>query len=180
MDETYLHFILDALKIDLLRSFVIKIVKYDHRRLKTSNKILRRIFSQINLRKLDFYIRYQGLKNLIWPTNCSIKQLTINEWINFYYLCQILKCCPQLKIFILTSGLNTMINGRILTPTLSPLFQQLRSLILERCDTDINILESFLKLMPSLIHLKVINENSDLISYMDIVGNKSFRNIYRN
>ncbi|CAF1388726.1 unnamed protein product [Rotaria sordida] len=167
IDEITFHGIVNTLNIDLLHRFTIKIIKYDERRWNTTNKILTRICSRVNLYNLDLNIENRRLKTLIWPLHCSIKKLTINDSMDFDYICQILKCSPQLKIFVLNYSLHSMLHGHILTSTLSPLFQQLISLTIEHYDTAIETLESFLKLMPSLIHLKLIGES---VSYDHLDG----------
>ncbi|CAF4963549.1 unnamed protein product [Rotaria sp. Silwood1] len=138
-----------------------KFLKYDRRRSKTSTKILTRICSQVNIRKLDLNVPNVYWKNLNWPTHCSIKELKVHQSIFFNYLCQILQYSSQLETLILSISLYYLLSGVVLNSTLTPLFRQLTSLTFEFCDIDMNRVESFVKLMPSLVHFKISNRNCD-------------------
>ncbi|CAF5076703.1 unnamed protein product, partial [Rotaria sp. Silwood1] len=161
IDDIKFHAFTNSTKLASLQTFAIKILKYDRRRSKTSTKILTRICSQVNIRKLDLNVPNVYWKNLNWPTHCSIKELKVHQSIFFNYLCQILQYSSQLETLILSISLYYLISGVVLNSTLTPLFRQLTSLTFEFCDIDMNRVESFVKLMPSLVHFKISNRNCD-------------------
>ncbi|CAF3869494.1 unnamed protein product [Rotaria sp. Silwood1] len=138
IDDIKFHAFTNSTKLASLQTFAIKILKYDRRRSKTSTKILTRICSQVNIRKLDLNVPNVYWKNLNWPTHCSIKELKVHQSIFFNYLCQILQYSSQLETLILSISLYYLISGVVLNSTLTPLFRQLTSLTFEFCDIDMN------------------------------------------
>jgi hypothetical protein len=137
-----------------LTSFSLNIRKYDDRRKKTTLHLLSSILAQSSLRKIALDIKIDRISNISWPLNCRIEHLTINENITFTDLCQILSCSPQLRTFIVKQSLVPTTNNINRTPY----FPQLTSLTIEKLDIPIDKLESFLLLVPSLIYLKLTDE----------------------
>lgn len=161
VDEINFQNFMNCIKLDSLQTFAIEILKYDRRRLRTSTRILTRILSQVSMHILDLNIPNAYWNNLTWPAHCSIKELKVHHSISFHYLCEILKYSSQLETLTLSISLQRLLSTVTLNSTLTPLFKQLTSLTIELCDTDIDTVESLVKLMPSLVHFKICNKSCD-------------------
>jgi len=153
IDEYQLNIILKRIHLNSLISFSLNIQKYDDRRKKTTLHFLSSIMTKSNLRKIELNIKYDRISNIVWPLNCNIRYLIINEDIYLDDLCRILSNSSQLHTLILKENI---INDKIVTSS----FPQLTSLTIERLDITIDKLESLLLLTPSLIYLKLIGEGN--------------------
>ena len=152
IDEFQLNYLCQRINLNLLRSFSIRINKYDDRRRKTIVNYLSTVVKQTNLRYLYLNIKDSRISDLSWPINSSIECLTINENMKFDNLMKIFSCSPQLHRLIILetfSGIDTD-NRKGYS------FVQLKSLTIEKVDCSMNQLESFLCLTPSLSSLKLI------------------------
>ncbi|CAF1478087.1 unnamed protein product [Rotaria sp. Silwood1] len=158
--EYQLNFILKRINLNLLTAFSFNINRYDDRRIKTTNKYLRLIVSQLNFRKMEFNLNTERLSKFSWPYNCSIQYLVVNENITMDNLSIIFQCSPHLHKIILKQKLEENIVTNIsLKSTPQIYFPQLTSLTMEKLPITIAILESFLSLTPSLVYLKLIGEH---------------------
>ncbi|CAF3677673.1 unnamed protein product [Rotaria sp. Silwood1] len=158
--EYQLNFILKRINLNLLTSFSFNINRYDDRRIKTTNKYLRSIVSQLNFRKMEFNLNTERLSKFSWPYNCSIQYLVVNENITMDNLSIIFQCSPHLHKIILKQKLEENIVTNVsLKSTPQIYFPQLTSLTMEKLPITIAILESFLSLTPSLVYLKLIGEH---------------------
>ena len=150
-EEEQLKTIVERFNICSLKSFSLKIKKFDDRRKTTTAKLLSSIIAKSNLLKLDLNIQEGRLEKVIWPSQYSIQYLRIDNVIYFDQICTILRCLPQLRTLIISSVSILLPNKVVLTP-----FQHLTSLTLSKLSTEIDNLELFLSLVPSLIYLKLI------------------------
>ncbi|CAF4083441.1 unnamed protein product [Rotaria sordida] len=154
--ECQLNFILKRINLNLLTSFSFNIKRYDDRRIQTTNKYLRSIVSQLNFRKMEFNLKNERISKFLWPCNCSIQYLIINENISMNNLSNILQCSPHLHKIILKQELEDIITNVSLKSTRPIYFPQLTSLTMEKYSMTIGELESFISLTPSLVYLKLI------------------------
>ena len=152
IDEFQLNYLCKRINLNLLRSFSIRISEYDDRRRKTTVNYLSTIVKQINLRRLYLDVENSRISDLSWPINCSIECLTINGNVKFDDLVKIFSCSPQLhRLIIKRTSLRIRTNhGKEYS------FVQLKSLIIEVRDLEMNELNSFLLLTPSLSYLKLL------------------------
>ncbi|CAF3710115.1 unnamed protein product [Rotaria sp. Silwood1] len=156
IDEYQLNFILERINLNLVTSFSFRIKNYDDRHMQRTNNCLTSILSKSSLRKMEFYFRNNRLSKISWPSNCSIQSLVVNRHITMDNILTILQCSPHLHKLILKERLNEIINHVSLKSTAPIYFRQLRSLTIENLSETIDLLESFLLLTPSLIHLKLV------------------------
>ncbi|CAF0981599.1 unnamed protein product [Adineta ricciae] len=143
--------ILRRIKLDQLKSVVIKIDKYDGRRRMTTVNFLRSVVSQPNLRKLDLQINSRRFHLIQWSRPNTLRDLSIDGNMDGDHLYKILQCSPLLQTLKLRQGLplTNNWNKSICFPTLT-------SLTLDEISIDIDELQSFLLFTPRLAHLKVI------------------------
>ena len=152
IDEFQFNYLCQRINLNLLRSFSIRISKYDDRSRKATVNYLSTIFKQVNLRRLYLDVKNSRISDLSWPINCSIECLTINGNVKFDNLMKMISYSPQLRRLIIkrtSFGIKTNYGEGYS-------FVQLKSLIIEVLYLSINELESFLLLTPSLSYLKLI------------------------
>ena len=152
VDEFQLNYLFKRINLNLLKSFSIQMKNYDNRRRKTSVNYLSTIVKQSNLRNLHLYIQNNRISEIEWPLNSSIECLTLSKDFTFDNLVKIFSCSPQLHRLTIKENFSHAINANIV----GCLFPQLRSLIIEKVDSTINELESFLFSTPSLSYLKLL------------------------
>lgn len=155
-EEEQLKTIVERFNIRSLESFSLKIEKSDDRRKTTTAKLLSLIIARSNLSKLELYIQEGRFEKILWPDQCSIKHLRIDNIISFDQICIILRCLLHLKTLILNSVSTFNLNQNALNSSLPIPFRQLTSLTFDKMNTTLDDLELFLSLTPSLIHLKLI------------------------
>ena len=156
IDEFQLNYLCKRINLNFLRSFSIRISKYDDRSRKTTVDYLSTIVKQVNLRRLYLDVKNSRISDLSWPINCSIECLTINGNVKFDNLMKMISYSPQLRRLIIkrtSFGIKTNYGEGYS-------FVQLKSLIIEVLYLSINELESFLLLTPSLSYLKLIGRCS--------------------
>ncbi len=125
-------------------------------------QLLSLIIAQNSLSKLDVTFGYQTIDRLKWPEKSSIQYLRIFNSIGLNTFCTILRCSPYLKTMVLRECIINDMKAfeSILSQNTS--YPQLTSLTLTDCDSEMQMIELFLSLTPSLIHLTVIGDGSDL------------------
>jgi hypothetical protein len=153
IDEDQLNIILEKIDLNLLTSFSFNINKYDDTCKEITTNHLSSIITKPTLRKLEFNIYNGRMSQISWPTDSMIQYLTINRFITMDNLSRIFQYSPHLHTLIMSEMLSGLINN--LT---SKCFRQLKSLTIEKISVTNDELESFLLLIPSLVHLKLINE----------------------
>ncbi|CAF1405734.1 unnamed protein product [Rotaria sp. Silwood1] len=158
INEYQLNFILKRINLNFLTSFSFTIKKYDDRRIKTTNNLLTSIITQINFRKIEFNLTNDRLWKISWPYNCSIQYLIVNEDINMENIFKILQSSPYLNKIILKQKFSKIIKNLSQISRYNICFRQLTSLTMEKVNINIDELESFLLLTPSIIYLKLISE----------------------
>ncbi|CAF0859055.1 unnamed protein product [Rotaria sp. Silwood1] len=154
--EYQLNMILKRINFNFLTSFSLHIQEYDDRRKKTTLHFLSSILAQSNLRKVELNIKNDRISNILWSVNSKIEYLIIDSEIVFDDMLTILSHSPQLQTLILKQNFSTLIKNMKQTCP----FPQLTSLTIEKLNVTIDQLESFLLLMPSLIYLKLIGQQS--------------------
>jgi hypothetical protein len=150
-EEEQLKTIVERFSIRSLESFSLKIEKSDDRRKTTTARLLSSIIAKSNLSKLELPIQEGRFEKILWPAQCSIQYLRIDNVISFDQICSILQCSPHLRTLIISSFFILNSNQSVLTP-----FQHLTSLTLAKLSKNIDDLELFLSMTPSLVHLKLI------------------------
>jgi len=154
IDEAQFNYLLKRLDISLLRSFIVDIQHCDDRRRKKTNFNLLKIISQPTIRYIDInLLRRHRLKDIEWPLECSVENLTINDDFIFQTLSKAISCSPRLRKLTLKS-FNTSL---IPVQPCEILFKQLESLIIEELNVPISEFQKFLLLTPSLRRLKFKN-----------------------
>ena len=151
IEEFQLNYLFERINLDLLKSFSIQMKNYDNRRRKTTANHLSTIVKEGNLRNLHLNIQSNRISEIEWSMNCSIECLTLSKDFTFDNLVKIFSCSPQLHRLIIKENFSHVINANIVGCS----FPQLRSLIIEQLNCNINELESFLFLTPSVSYLKL-------------------------
>ncbi|CAF4774864.1 unnamed protein product, partial [Rotaria sp. Silwood2] len=152
INESQLNHILKHINLNTLTLFSFQVKEYDDGCIgTTTSHLLSPVISQPTLRRLEFGIRNDKVLNILWPTNCTIQHLTINDFIKLDDLCKILQYFPYLNTLIMKHVLMGEIKS---FPSIS--FQQISSLTINQYHEKIDELESLLLLTPSLLHLKLI------------------------
>ncbi|CAF1382834.1 unnamed protein product [Rotaria sp. Silwood1] len=154
IEEFQLNMILKRINLNLLNSFSLNIREYDNRRRNTTLSFLSSILTQSNLRNVELNIRNDRISSTLWPATSRIEYLIIDSDISFHSIFTILSCSPQLHTLILKQNSPTLIENMKQKYS----FPQLISLTIENLDVNIDQLESFVFLMPSLIYLKLIGQ----------------------
>ena len=101
IEEFQFNYLLKRINLNLLRSFSIRISKYDDRSRKTTVNYLSTIIKQVNFRRLYLNMNNDRISELSWPMNCSIECLTVNGNVPFDTLVKIFSCSPQLHRLII-------------------------------------------------------------------------------
>ena len=138
-----------------LQSFSIKIDRWDDRRKTTTAALLSLIINKANLFKLELNIQDGRLEKIRWPKQCFIQSLKINHTVSFNQIHHIVQCSPYLRKLNIKSFHTPTPDQLILGP-----LSHLTSLILEKISSTIDELESILKMIPTLIHLKLIGSGN--------------------
>ena len=153
--EAQFNYLLKRLNISLLRSFIVHIQHCDDRRRKKTNFNLLKIISQPTIRYIDInLLRRHRLKDIEWPLECSVENLTINDGFIFETLSKIISCSPRLRKLTVKSFNASLIPAH----PCKILFKQLESLIIDELDVRISEFQKFLLLTPSLRRLKFKND----------------------
>lgn len=150
-EEEQLKTIIGRFIISSLESFSLKIKKSDDRRKTTTAKLLSAILAKSNLSKLELHIQEGRFEKIIWPIQCSIQYLNINNFIAFDKIRTILQCSPHLRTLIINSIFILNPKQIIFTS-----FEHLRSLTMTKLNMKIDDFELFLSMTSSLVHLKLI------------------------
>jgi len=150
-EEEQVKTIAERFNIPSLESFSLKIGKSDDRRKNTTARFLSSVMAKSNLSKLELHIQEGRVEKILWPVQCSIRYLQIDNNISFDQICTILQCSPNLRTLNINFFYILNFNQSILTT-----FQHLTSLTLSKVTKRIEDLELFLSMTPSLIHLKLI------------------------
>jgi hypothetical protein len=158
IDKSYFNLILKRINVNLIDSLNVTIRNGscdNDDELEETRKLFASFISQSKLRKLELNI----FCKIACPTNYSIQHFTINRFITLKDLCTLLQSMPQLKTLILKDGFRN--NPVVSSPSI--IFKQITSLSIEHHDLDIDSIEAFLSLTPSLVHLKLISSNSNIL-----------------
>ncbi|CAF2651218.1 unnamed protein product [Rotaria sp. Silwood2] len=113
--------------------------------------ILSHIITQSNLCKLELDMRSYSTDEILWPSQCSIKYLTISDC-NSNQIVIILRHSSHLQSFIVK---NCIIHNLTKTISISSDLKPLTSMIFEDSELLMDTLGWFLSSMPSLIYLKL-------------------------
>ena len=152
IDEFQLNYLLKRINLNLLRSFSIRISKYDDRSRKATVNYLSTIVKRVNFRRLYLDVKNSRISDLSWPMKSSIECLTINGDLEFDNLVKIFSCSPQLhRLIIKRTSFGMKANHEK-----GYSFVQLKSLIIEARCLGMNEINSFLLLTPSLSYLKLL------------------------
>jgi hypothetical protein len=151
---------MERFNIRSLESFSLKIDKWDDRRKTTTARFLSSIIAKSNLFKLELHIQEGRVEKIVWPAQCSIRHLRIDNIVSFDQIYTILRCSPHLQTLIISSF--SILNRQliVLVPSIVTLFRSLTSLTLEKVSSEIDDLEWFLSLTSSLVHLKLIGNGN--------------------
>jgi hypothetical protein len=155
IEERHLKLILECVHIPSLISFSLKIGKSDDRKTNTTAKLLSSVMTQSNLVTLDLDVQSRRIEKINWPSSYTLQYLRIGTHIQFYHLNAILRCLPHLQKLVIRSLLISDIDKHILTNLPTP-FSHIISLTIESLNSEIDRLELFLSLTPSLTYLKLI------------------------
>jgi hypothetical protein len=119
--------------------------------------LLSSTISQPNLRYLDLSLWIYEIKNLSWPTGCTLQYLRI-DGCSFSEYCLILRHSPHLKKFLLNNcSMYDIDNTFSSSSFVRPSYDQLISLTMENIgNIRMTMLKFFLSVTPSLIHLKLV------------------------
>jgi hypothetical protein len=156
IDQSQLNIILKQIQFDQLTLFSFSIRKYDYRRMNTTNNSLTAAFAHSHLRQLEFDIENEKITIISLPPNCTIQYLSIKNSISVDYLFKILQSCSHLHTIIM-KDFHRYHKNNIQSFSSPKSFPQLTSLAIEHVNVDIDELESFLLLTPSLTYLKLID-----------------------
>jgi len=138
-------------------------IEYQHEQklnISTINLLSSTIEKLNNLRKFEFKIKHFLTNNILWPMNCTIQHLTVNFCTAIQFL-TILRDLPHIQTLVLNDFNRT---ESFIAPS-SEIISSLKSLSIEQSPIHFDILQFFLSLTPSLIHLKLIGWPSSDISY---------------
>jgi hypothetical protein len=124
--------------------------------------------SQPNLRYLDLNLWIYDVKNLSWPTPCTLQYLRIDDC-SFSDYCHILRYSHHLKTFVLQNCSMFDIDNTFSSPSfLSPSYPQLLSLSVENISNiRMQMLKFLLSVTPSLVYLKLIGSGRLLDNAFD-------------
>ena len=119
--------------------------------------LLSSAISQPNLRYLDLTLWIYEIKNLSWPTGCTLQYLRI-DGCSFSEYCLILRHSPHLKTIVLSNCSMYDIDNTFLSSSfVRPSYDQLLSLTMENIgNIRMTMLKSFLSVTPSLVYLKLV------------------------
>ena len=150
-EEEAIRAIAERFNISSLQVFSLKIDRFDDRRKTTTARILSTIIAKSNLSKLQLHMQDGRFEKIIWPSQCSIRYLEVNNTIAIEQLHTVFRCSPHLRTVVINSFF-------ILNPSqpISMSFDQLTSLTMNKVNMKINDLEFFLSMTPALTHLKLI------------------------
>lgn len=154
-DEEQLKIIVGRFNIRLLESFSLKIGKSDDRRKNTTAKLLSLIIAKSNLFKIKLHIQEGRFEKIVWPTQCSIQYLSIDNFIAFDQIRTILQCSPHLRTLVINSIFILKPNQIVFTS-----FENLTSLTMSKLNIKIDDLELLLSMTSSLVHLKLIGNGN--------------------
>ncbi|CAF1455110.1 unnamed protein product, partial [Adineta steineri] len=120
--------------------------------------------TQWKLRKLHIFNGHNLIQILPWPVDCNLNHLTITSCTDQEYR-SILEHSPLLRTFVMEYCLviDTI-------PSISLLYPQLTSLVMNYSSLSFGQLNYLLSLTPSLVHLKLINHTYNFSSLFD--GNR--------
>jgi hypothetical protein len=153
--ENQLKDVLKRFQYTSLTSFSFTLGSRDDRRKMTTARLISSIITKANLHHLNLDIYFHRIENITWPVQCTIRYLKIRFCDEFNQILTILRCSSHLKTLVVEFSHSV---DRIITQqnSSSTIFHQITSLTLEQLRMNIDDLEYFLSLMPSLIHLKLI------------------------
>jgi hypothetical protein len=152
--ESQLRDILKHVNISSLISLTIDIKESSDRSQSMTALYLRSILIRSKLRKLILNIEPDRIENIDWPN--EIEYLEIGGCIHFDQINKI-HLIPRLRTLIIGSCSIKNIPKTDLVP-----FRQLTSFALKNLNMKVDDLEYLLRLMPSLIHLKLIGNGNFL------------------
>jgi hypothetical protein len=161
IEERHLKLILQCVNIRSLISFSLKIGKSDDRKRNTTAKLLSSVLTQSNLVTLDLDVQPGRIEKIDWPSPYTLQYLRIGNNIQFDQLDAILRCLPHLRTLVISTLLCSYTDKNILT-NLSKPFPSIVSLTIENLNSEIDRLELFLSLTPSLTYLKLIGKGNFL------------------
>lgn len=162
IDESHVNFILKHVSVNRLQSLTIGIQKYDRRRQMTTGKLLSSVIARSELWKLNLTIDGCRLSTIQWPSDCTIRCLTIHGNMTFDNLCTIFHCSPYLHTLVLRNVLPTISRNDVVPPSAETSLKQLTSLTLAEMRITIDQLEALLSCTPALVHLKMIIQINQL------------------
>ncbi|CAF1183551.1 unnamed protein product [Adineta steineri] len=152
-----LEAIFRTFKTTSLKSFSFTVEKHKTLHKETMRmKVLSMIITETNLVKLELLeFQWHELEKMIWPKQSSIQHLKIQAPITPVEICTILICLSHLRTLVI-GELYDGFNAQNSLPYMSTPFRQVISLAIEKMTLDIDDLELFLSLLPSLTHMKLM------------------------
>lgn len=114
---------------------------------------------QSNLQKLHLEYNSYMSRWIAFSAQCSLYDLTISSCTCSEYV-MVLNHCPRLRTFVIDHYVG--LDDTILSSCSSLCHDQLNSLIIGDCQLSTEYIESFLSLTPSLKHLEVISNRSNV------------------
>ena len=160
--EGQMNFILKRVNTDSVRSFSIRLTKYDDRRKKTTKQLFQFMLTNPHLHALSINSISRRLMDVSWPTACSLRCCTIDEQTSFADLCSVLQHSPSLHTLVLKKTCRLTFDILAAKPSASMIFPQLKSFTIENFDFTMDQLEQVLSCTPSLHHLKLLGTNEPL------------------
>jgi hypothetical protein len=127
-----------------------------------ARSVLLSIVTQSNLRRLDFNVSYyREINEVPWPVDCTLEYLRMNTC-TIQQFWAILDHSPNLRTLILKHCNQVNISLPVVKT-----HSQLTSLTFEKFGLYIHHIEVILSHTPSLIHLKVVNDDDACTTLFD-------------